>query len=645
MQSQIQQRNSLMKSLPIVAAALGKKHGINVVINRQSSTAATDGKTIYLPPIPDTDEASVLARGFIDHESAHIRFTDFETPWPKGVGKALFTILEDIRIEQLLGRELPGCRINLEALEDYFVNNGMYDVVDIDSHPHSILIARVHHCLRVSVLSNTCTTALADNAMAVYKSVLPAQVTDQIDQLLSQADQIRDTAHAAEISNAIVEIIRAADPEEPDQPPENPEAKDDQSQNDGDDSDEGNSDDQDQDESGDSSNQDDAGIESDADSGSSSNGSDPDGSDETDSKPNSGKNGDGEGDDESDGDSDGQAADTSDDASSKAHSKGTKAGEEGGSASENVDGRGGNKPGNQSASALKALQESLDTEIGSTDLGDKLAKKLEELSFTASMNGEKVVTMPLIQAHVSSPTQSLDSSEVLAETNALRTRLKGLIQASKIKRTPPRRHGSRVDTRSLHKLATSDNRIFRGREDKKAVNTAIVVLIDQSSSMNQLSLLTTKCAMAISLALDSIPDVQLAIGGFCSNHKPGDVSGTAHVAPMKLFNQRTDRNCFVPRASGGTPLTEGLIWTASELLSLNKVTRRIVIVLTDGQPADPVSSVDFIQKMKLASIETYGIGIKHVISPALIPKSSTITSIEQLAPAVFDLLQGILVGE
>lgn len=649
MQTQFQNTKSLVSSLPIVAAALGKKHGINVVINRRATTAATDGKTIFLPEIPDTDEAIILARGYIDHESAHIRHTDFDVPFPKGIGHSILNILEDIRIELLLGRELPGCRINLEALESYFVDNDMYDVIDEGSHPHAILIARIHHCLRVDVLGNECTKALADNAYALYKSVLPAELTDQIDHLLANADQIRDTKHAAEISEAIVALIRNASPEEPG--PENPEEKDQSSQQEGDGSDQ--SDDSQKSQQAGSpgeSNEEESGPDSNS-------GSNPDDSEPSDSDANSGGKSDqvdekGDADEKSGTPAQGGNGQDEDDeepgsSSPRQSIKQSDADpeEEGGTEANKADSSSNSKSSERRSEGLKQLQDALDKKSEQSDLGDKVAEKLKDLSFAAKMNGQEVVTMPVIKAHELLLNEAMDPSEVSRETNALRTRLNGLIQASKRKRSPPRRSGSRVDTSSLHRLSFGDHRIFRSREEKPAVNTGIVVLVDQSSSMSKISRLTTQCTMAISLALDSVQGVKLAIGGFSSRVEPDGVQVSAYVAPSKLFNQRTNRQSFVPRASGGTPLTEGLLWAASELLGQKEINRRIVIVLTDGRPDDAKTSIDILRKMKLASIETYGIGIQHEISPVLIPNSSSITNVQELAPTVFELLQGILVGD
>lgn len=67
----------IMKSLPLVASVLGERYGVEVRIGGDS--AFTNGRVIQLPSLPhDSDEGVLaLARGFLDHEAAHIRHTDF----------------------------------------------------------------------------------------------------------------------------------------------------------------------------------------------------------------------------------------------------------------------------------------------------------------------------------------------------------------------------------------------------------------------------------------------------------------------------------------------------------------------------------------------------------------------------------------
>ena len=66
----------IINSLPLLAAVLGRNYGVEVRIGGRE--AKTNGRVIYLPSLPLGCEADVLgfARGFIDHEAAHVRHSD-----------------------------------------------------------------------------------------------------------------------------------------------------------------------------------------------------------------------------------------------------------------------------------------------------------------------------------------------------------------------------------------------------------------------------------------------------------------------------------------------------------------------------------------------------------------------------------------
>ena len=112
-------QKDIMECLPLLASVLGNQYGVTVEIG--GSEAYTDGKTIHLPALPlDFEpELIIMIRGFTDHESAHIRETDFETLRKANLTPFqhnLFNILEDWRIEERLSARYPGCRENFRHL-------------------------------------------------------------------------------------------------------------------------------------------------------------------------------------------------------------------------------------------------------------------------------------------------------------------------------------------------------------------------------------------------------------------------------------------------------------------------------------------------------------------------------------------------
>lgn len=109
----------VLNCLPLLASVLGDQYGVQVRIG--GNEACTNGKVIYLPALPMDCEPELLAmaRGFVDHEAAHIRHTDFAALMAAKLDPVtfnLFNCLEDWRIEKKLSAIFPGCRHNLNWL-------------------------------------------------------------------------------------------------------------------------------------------------------------------------------------------------------------------------------------------------------------------------------------------------------------------------------------------------------------------------------------------------------------------------------------------------------------------------------------------------------------------------------------------------
>ena len=109
----------VLSSLPLLASVLGDKYGVEVRIG--GDQAATNGKVIFIPSLPmDADENLLaLVRGYIDHESGHIRFTDREAMLAARmdtVTQFIWNCIEDWRIENKIAEMYPGCKQNLHWL-------------------------------------------------------------------------------------------------------------------------------------------------------------------------------------------------------------------------------------------------------------------------------------------------------------------------------------------------------------------------------------------------------------------------------------------------------------------------------------------------------------------------------------------------
>lgn len=130
-----------------VAKLISFENKVNVVF--QGKQACTDGKTIYLPAMSDfSEETTADAHGFCDHETAHIKFTDFGQleKVKKGKGEAftrlLLNWLEDPRVEALQMKDLPGTKLNLKPM------NTKYRAINLQSYDKQPWPMRLIYTLR-----------------------------------------------------------------------------------------------------------------------------------------------------------------------------------------------------------------------------------------------------------------------------------------------------------------------------------------------------------------------------------------------------------------------------------------------------------------------------------------------------------------
>ncbi len=105
-------------ALPIIVTNYARAFGVKV--RMQGCSAYTNGSTITIPRLDLSDPiTSRMAYGYLAHEAAHVRYSDFVA-----VGRVkrqfllhtLVNIIEDARIERLIGRQFIGVWENLELL-------------------------------------------------------------------------------------------------------------------------------------------------------------------------------------------------------------------------------------------------------------------------------------------------------------------------------------------------------------------------------------------------------------------------------------------------------------------------------------------------------------------------------------------------
>jgi len=293
------------------------------------------------------------------------------------------------------------------------------------------------------------------------------------------------------------------------------------------------------------------------------------------------------------------------------------------------------------SSNAKAIQEMLDASEDDLDkdLFDAVSDELGDAVDEAVKNGAVCSDDGLADEP---PLPLGDHSEVYAQTYeqtyALRNRLQSFMQASKRVKKGTSRHGFKLNGRKLHRVKTGNTSIYQTKQRKRAVNTVVQVLMDRSASMNGMMGLATNATLAVASALESIPGVRVAACAF-----PGR---NAAVEPMTLLGESVKQTAArypAIAASGGTPLIPALMWSTQQLLGCSEE-RKLLLVVTDGEPFDMQECKKMIAQMRTNKIETMGLGIMVSSVNDLFEISRCISSKEELAGAMFSMLQENLVN-
>jgi len=580
-------QSPLLGALPMIAKMLGRQLGVRVVIG--ASHAYTDGRTIFLPALPaDSASLAVLAHGYIDHEAAHLRYTDFTVEKPPGWPGAILSMLEDIRIERELGAAYPGSRANLAALVAFLEAQKTWLPPDTASITEQVMAALL--CLpRAQVLGQAALAPAAATLEARLHAALPPGV---VIKLLALAFEVRHARSTAEVKALALRIVamwqeEAARPPDPPSPPG-------------------------------------------AGSGSEAVTSDPSGSSVPSGDPS---------------DQGAVAGDPSVDPSGSSVPSGDPSDQGAVAGDPSVDPSGSSvpsgDPSDQGAGSDAARQAALRTLLASNGAGAPDVGARAQALLNAQTAREPTQTVAM--AEYDPPPPNVQPTEAVvrarAATAALRRRLGALVQAEREEASWRSRRGRRLDTNGLYRLALRDPALFRQRARRDAPDTAVGLLLDRSSSMDRVIDWAGQAVLATALALETIPGVACWAAAF-----PAAGRNNNRVILLKAFTERAGRVAgrFAVDAGGGTPLAEAL-WRAGYVLALRPELRRLLIVATDGLPDDVASAQDIIARCRASGIEVMGLGIGQSLVEVQavfgVQDAVAIARIDALAPALFQVLE------
>lgn len=546
----------LKNALPIVAAAYGEKFGVKVLI--QGQDAFTDGERIVIPTAnPDDPHYQQIAWGYLAHEAAHIRHTNFDMVQKassKPIRKALLNIIEDVRIENELAKDYTGTRSSISQVIEYMVDTQQMCVPE-QPEPASNLQAWLLFRLRCHFLGQKALTPLYQAVDERVRQLFPAAAMSRLSAMLTAVPSLASTGEVLKLVDAIVAML-----EEESRPPQ-----------DESDADSGN----------------DIGQDASNDSNNSSDSQTP----------------------ETDSSATGDFAETGD--------------------SDNSD---------QADNLRQALEAS-----AAQFEPDTFAQVAEVLSEQAEGH-QGVTPLSLPQAE-----QAMLGDEAIltlsaSESAQIRARLRGMVQSSQDNRNHAKRHGLRVATHRLAASQAGESRLFIQRQPRIAPNAAVHLLVDISGSMGKpigegnrkYFHVANEAALALAMALEGIPGVVPAVSYFPGIHQEVSIA----LLPKQSVRHRAA--CFDQKPRGCTPMAQAM-WFAANSLLAQKQKRKLIIVLTDGDPDDWAATHDIVDRCRRSGFELLGIGIQTRSVEKFFPKSIVINDVKDLKRELFEVTQQLLI--
>ncbi|MBE4021599.1 VWA domain-containing protein [Vibrio parahaemolyticus] len=546
----------LKNALPIVAAAYGEKFGVKVLI--QGQDAFTDGERIVIPTAnPDDPHYQQIAWGYLAHEAAHIRHTNFDMVQKassKPIRKALLNIIEDVRIENELAKDYPGTRRSISQVIEYMVDTQQMCVPE-QLEPASNLQAWLLFRLRCHFLGQKALTPLYQAIDERVRQLFPAAAMSRLSAMLTVVPSLASTGEVLKLVDAIVAML-----EEESRPPQD---------------------------------------ESDADSGN----------------------------------------DIGQDASNDSNNSSDSQTPEAASSAMGDVAETGDSDNSEQADNLRQALEASAAQFEP----DTFAQVAEVLSEQAEGH-QGVTPLSLPQAE-----QAMLGDEAIltlsaSESAQIRARLKGMVQSSQDNRNHAKRHGLRVATHRLAASQAGESRLFIQRQPRIAPNAAVHLLVDISGSMGKpigegnrkYFHVANEAALALAMALEGIPGVVPAVSYFPGIHQEVSIA----LLPKQSVRHRAA--CFDQKPRGCTPMAQAM-WFAANSLLAQKQKRKLMIVLTDGDPDDWAATHDIVDRCRRSGFELLGIGIQTRSVEKFFPQSIVINDVKDLKRELFEVTQQLLI--
>lgn len=612
--------HNLVHELQQTAGVFGRQKETNVVFEsdgHHNTTAATDGKEILLPALPDnlefTHEETMVMRGLLDHEAGHIRHTNFEAVQAFGDTQSeqafhIANVLEDMRLEKLVMEEYPGSKKNFKAMRE---SVGKHELQSMKEHEKEFTTITAEAINNAMLRAGTLDYAGETNKQ-MY-DMLPDRFKAWGHKFTDEAKACKNTEEILNLALAIEKLLEQSNKSQPPKPmPEEGEP------------DEGGE--------GLDGNPSDFTFDKDGDF--------------TEGKPKK----EGKGKKLMEGKGDGKAKcltkdpikSIKDDLQSKVDMFMDKA-----------------DPKGSDYRVLSTRYDEVFTKDSvnkRTDKRDKLIKEGKAVGYEHTKN------------------------QLGGLVNTMKAKLRRALMAKENRDWDFGREFGKLDTKRLVAGSLGSPTVYKQRKDRLEMDTAVHFLIDLSGSMGGEKIRVARdAAVAFSECLEGT-QISYQITGFCNSRYPSDISDLVYkaqkdgskfhrVEPLNLFKFKSFSqnlqlskgaiNAIGQSAGGNNSDRDAVIWAYHELL-MRPEKRKILFVLSDGEPANETINIhgiyndernplvkglkDAINECGKNNVECVGIGILTDHVKDIYPKSVSINKVEDLSGAIFVQLSNLLTG-
>ncbi|MBZ0134339.1 MAG: VWA domain-containing protein [Rhodanobacter sp.] len=635
--SALQAVRATMGALPMVARALltrvpGKN--VQIRVDPRATTGSTDCESyIRLPRMPlpssekDVDAAidtAALMYGLLHHEVGHINESDIAVvkSCRSQIEATLTNILEDVRQENLTIKRMPVAKRYLDALNFVLAKEGKWARVpkDDESSQSALFAFLLCHVNAVYRRDESSMDVLPATEQA-FDAVFGQDLRNDLETILQGTARMKDNADALALAREVLAFLRQQS--QPQQPQQQPQQSQQTEASDG------------ESEQGDVS---EASQQSDTGDGEGEQGESEDDASQSDTGDDEGEQGESEDDaSQSDtGDGEGEQDESEDDASQSDAGDGEGDQGESGSSGEpsladkirEALGEQPNSSGDKHDAANELLQQVVEALVQVCREALDLEDTLEALAAAQAFTGGEGAPDDTLQTG-----QDHDLDAGYSASLGIRNRLVSYLDAVTNDETFICQRGRRLSDRHLANCVAGDNRIFRGKIEGVTLSTAVMLVQDVSGSMDGHPIkIASQALYATALALEGIEGVEVAAMAFPGN---GKVLG---------FGESPRRNAerFQLDSWGGTPMAEGVLVATQALLD-QRLNRRIMIVLTDGEPDRREQTLAAIASAEQEGIEVFGVGILTASVEHLFRRSTVITTLDELPDRLVSMVRDEIV--